>query len=502
MTFSESLVNNREQHEDEASIQREASSEICREKDKQSIEQNYKLLCNKKILFAALDVFSDGILISDNKGKIVYVNSAYEAITGLKKEQILGKYLETLLAENFFNIAVSLVVLEEGEAISTLHKYVTGKSALTTASPIRDENGQIIGVINNTRNISELVTLRNELMESKKLTEKYSDELQQLRQVQTQCKEFVFKSKIIGDMLQFASKAASFDSTILIHGESGTGKEVLAKIIHQQSSRKDGPFIKVNCAAIPNELFESELFGYESGAFTGATRKGKPGMFELANEGTILLDEVGELPISVQSKLLRVIQEREVFRIGGSKGIKLNVRIISATNKNLSEEVKKGNFREDLFFRLNVIPITIPPLKERKEDIPSLISHFLEDLNRKYHKNVTIDSEAVEAMTKYPWPGNVRELQNLIEYLFIINSDSEIGVEQLPPKLLVEHIIIESEKINVPKKLNYLTDLFEKNLILTTLRKYPTMRKTAQVLGIDASTLSRKMQKYEIKKYR
>lgn len=451
---------------------------------------------SKNIIAAALDASSDGILISDNKGNIVYVNNAYENITGLKKEEVTGKSLNKLLEEKVFNIAASLVVLEKGEVVSTIHSYVTGKSALTTASPIYDEGNSIVGVICNTRNVLELIALRNELIETKKLTERYSSELQRLREIHMQYEGIIFKSKVMQEMLELLSKVALFDSTILIYGESGTGKEVLAKFIHKESNRRGGPFIKVNCAAIPHELFESELFGYESGSFTGASQKGKPGLFELANEGTILLDEVGELPLSVQSKLLRVIQEREVFRVGGYKGIELNVRILAATNRNLLEEIKKGNFREDLFFRLNVIPITVPPLRKRREDIPGLISYFLENLNRKYKKNITISDEVINLMVGYSWKGNIRELQNLIEYLFIINPNDEICIEQLPTKLLAEQLVLNNKSDS--SKLKHMMEIIEKNIIISTLKNHSSMRKAANDLGVNVSTLSRKIKRYGI----
>lgn len=457
---------------------------------------------NEKVLIAALEASSDGILISDDKGNVLYVNSAYEETTGLKKRQMIGKNLRDLLEDKVFNVAASLSVLEDEKTVSIMHKYVTGKKALTTASPIYDEYEKIIGVVCNTRNISELIKLKSELNESKMLTQKYSDELKKLRELQMQCKDIVFRSKVMGEILEFASKAACFDSTVLIYGQSGSGKEVLAKFIHQQSNRKNGPFIKVNCAAIPNELFESEFFGYDPGSFTGAAQKGKPGLFELANEGTILLDEVGELPLVVQSKLLRLIQEREFFRLGASKSVKINVRILAATNKDLLDEVKKGNFREDLYFRLNVIPIKIPSLSERREDISELAMHFIENLNRRYKKNVTISPESLDIMTNYSWPGNIRELQNLIEYLFIINTNGEIGIENLPPQLLTEQLMSEKDsnnkKANV--KLEDMMSILEKNIITSTLKNHSSLRKAASALGINPSTLSRKIKKYEIEK--
>ena len=462
--------------------------------------QDIVLMDNGNLMGAALEASSDGILISDDKGNITYVNNAYEKITGLKKEQMIGKNLRILLQEKMFNMAASLVVLEDGKPVSIMHKYITGKNALTTASPIYNEEGKIIGVFNNTRNISDLARLRNELLATNNLILQYSTETQSLLQQQMQGEGFIFKSKIMMQMLELASKAASFDSTVLIYGESGTGKELLAKFIHQQSPRSDGHFIKVNCAAIPNELFESELFGYEPGSFTGANRQGKPGLLELANQGTILLDEVSELSLAAQSKLLRAIQEREVFRVGASEVTEINVRIIGATNKELSKEVELGNFREDLFFRLNIVPINIPALRERKEDTPTLISYFLDKLNEFYKKDVIIAPAVMGIMTDYSWPGNVRELQNLIEYLFVVNANDEIGIEQLPTKLLADHILAEYNKKDEKsaEKLNYLLEHFEKDIIVSTLKNYPSIRKAASDLGINPSTLSRKIKKYGI----
>jgi PAS domain S-box-containing protein len=459
---------------------------------------------NNNMLNAALEASSDGILISDDKGNITYVNTAYEQITGLKKEQMIGQNLHKLLDEKLFNMAASLVVLEDGEPVSIMHKYITGKNALTTASPIFNDQGEIIGVFNNTRNISNLAMLRNELLGTdNEIPKYYSDKSQVFVQQQLLSEGFVFRSRIMMQLLELASKAAGYDSTVLIYGESGSGKEVLAKFIHQQSLRREGPLIKLNCAAIPDELFESELFGYEPGSFTGANRQGKPGMLELANQGTILLDEVSELSLSAQSKLLRAIQEREVFRVGASEVTKLNVRIIAASNKKLAEEVKLGNFREDLFFRLNIVPINIPALRERKEDISALVSYFLKKLNELYKKEVIIAPEVMKILINYSWPGNVRELQNLIEYLFVINANGEIGMEQLPAKLLADHVIEDynQKEEKSPEKLNYLLENFEKNIIIATLKNHRSMRQAATDLGINPSTLSRKIKRYGIEAF-
>ncbi|WP_425538949.1 sigma-54 interaction domain-containing protein [Microaceticoccus formicicus] len=455
---------------------------------------------DKELIIGAIDSSSDGILISDNQGYVVYLNDAYEETTGLTRKELVGNSLNDLLEAGIINKALSLTVIKDKKRVSTIHKYVSGKSALTTASPIMDSKNELIGVVSNTRNITDLINLRNELSDTRKLTIKYSEEIRRLREQVIEDKDFIYSSKEMDKTVRLASRVARYDTTVLIHGESGTGKEVLAKFIHTGSPRNEEPFIKVNCAAIPKDLFESELFGYEGGAFTGAGKEGKPGMFELANGGTILLDEIGELPLPVQSKLLRVIQERELFRVGGKEPINLDVRILAATNRDLKQEVLDGNFREDLFFRLNVIPITIPPLRDRREDIPELIVYFLEKLNRKYKRTVTISPKATEALTSHTWPGNVRELENLIEYLFIMSNKEEVNIEDLPTKIISRQMMNSTEILENSEeaKLTYLLELYEKYIIKDTMENFPSLRKAAKALGVHPSTLSRKLKKYNI----
>ena len=449
----------------------------------------------------ALDSAFDGILITDGQGNIIYVNSKYEYITGLKKKDIIDKNLSLLLKNGIINKAISLEVLKSGKPISTIHKYVTGKSAFSSAKPIFDNNKKIIGVINNTRDIDELVKLKSEIKERAAKEEKVNQEITHLKKLINREDEFIFKSKAMKDTAKLACKVAMFDSTVMIYGESGTGKEVLSKYIHSLSPRKDNIFIKVNCAAIPKDLFESELFGYEKGAFTGASSNGKIGFFELANGGTLFLDEIGELQLSVQSKLLRAIQEKEITRVGGKNRIKLDIRVIAATNRNLEQEVKDGKFREDLYFRLNVFPVTIPPLRERSEDIEILIKHFSKKLNKKYKTNKIISKEAMDYLLKYNYPGNVRELENMVEYLFIL-SEKTIEVETIPGKILSQIMIFDYKNGNSiirKEKLNHLMGLYEKTIIEDTISKYHTLEEASEVLGIHYSTLSRKMNKYKLK---
>lgn len=455
---------------------------------------------NIDFLFGAIEFSSDGIYICDEKGKTLYANPSYERISGLKKDKILGENLSDLLKENAFNISASLKVLEIKEPVSLIHRYISGKTALTTAAPIYNNEDEIIGVVCNTRNIEELINLRKELEDVILIKQRYSEELELLRKTQYSTEGLIYKSMAMEETLDLASTAAVFDSTVLISGESGTGKEVLANFIYQNSKRKDKPFIKVNCAAIPKNLFESELFGYMPGSFTGALDTGRAGKFELANGGTILLDEIGELDMPIQSKLLRVIQEQEVYRLGGTKPIKLDVRILTSTNRNLEEEIKKGNFREDLYFRLNVVPIKIPPLRERVADISEMIEYFMTKLNSKYNRNVIISKKAEDALIHYSWPGNVRELQNVIEYMFIMNDREEIGFGQLPDKILNDYVLMKASKdeIESENKLGYLMDVYEKIILESALSKHSSMRKTAETLGIHVSTLSRKAKKHNI----
>lgn len=458
---------------------------------------NLPPLSANRLFNSILESSFDGIWIANNKGDTLYINNAYERITGLRKEQLLGKNMRDLLKEKLFEHSTVLTVLEKKTPVSIIHKYVTGRIALATGSPVLDDEGNIIMVVCNVRDISELIKLRNELGTAKNLSKKYSHELMQLRQQQMENSGVISTSKAMKKVLDLALKTAPFDNTVLIQGNSGTGKEVLAKFIHQQSPRKNAPFIKVNCAAIPGTLVESELFGYVKGSFTGANIQGKPGMFELANGGTILLDEIGEIPLDIQPKLLRILQEKEVFPIGAKEPIKLDVRILASTNRDLNELVQKGSFREDLFYRLNVVPIYIPPLKDRKEDIPNFIYYFLQNHNKKYKLNKSISTDAVDILKNYSWPGNVRELENLIEYLFIVSAEDEISVEHIPPKILTEGLMHDS--VNIPGQLKTIINYVEKQIIESSIKNHGSIRKAADILGVNPSTLVRKIQKYRIK---
>jgi len=408
-----------------------AHKNIIERKEQELIKLNqYKEL--RIDAFTIGDAVSDGICLVDCKGFVTAINKGYTEITGIKESEIIGKNIQDLLDTECFSNAVSLMVIKQKKKISSLSTITNNnKKVLITGNPFFDENGEVTQVLTVMRDLTELLKLKDKLENIEKKSEKYLNELNYLRNKQKQRVNLIGKSIKMKELKELVSYVAKTEATILITGETGCGKEVVSKEIHDRSNRKNQPYIKVNCAAIPDSLIESELFGYEKGAFTGAQNKEKLGMFELANGGTILLDEIGEMPLTLQSKLLRVLQEKEIIRVGGVKSIKLDVRVIASTNQILSELIKSGKFREDLFYRLNVVPIKIPPLRERKDDISILSYTFLEKFNLKYGKEKSFDSMAISAFEQYDWPGNVRELQNVIERLLVVDDESHITYENI-----------------------------------------------------------------------
>ncbi len=446
-----------------------------------------------------LDSMHDGVYITDSRGITIFINKAYTRISGIEKEEVIGIPMKELISKGLFTESASLIALEQNESVTIVDKFRNGKRCLVTSSPVHDEDGNIIMVVTNIRDITELLNLKTRVEQTELLKRKYYFELEQLRREQIDKKDIIGNSKEIEEVLEVVSKISEVDATVLITGETGVGKEVIAKEIHNKSLRKDAPFVKVNCASIPETLFESELFGYEKGAFTGAANCGKPGMFEVADKGTILLDEIGEIPLNIQSKLLRVLQEKQITRVGGTKVQKIDVRILAATNLNLKEQVEKGLFREDLYYRLNVIPIRIPALRERKEDIVLLAIHFLDLYNSKYNMNKKLDYSAAELLRLYPWPGNVRELKNLMERLVLICPNDIISDEYISKMISKKEVEFLYDFYDKEIHLNEAVAIVEKQLIYNALKNYKTTRKAAEALGISQPTVVRKANCYGIK---
>jgi len=466
--------------------------------EKMSRELNYVKELNEE-LDAIVESSFDGLFITDGQGITLRYNKAFEQLTGIGAHEYRGKSVEDVKRDGVISDPVTCYVLEQKKSITKIQESRSGKLTLTTGNPVIDANGEIIRVVCNVRDITELNLLRQELEKVQGLSQHYESQLRTLQMRYAGSEKLVFTSVKMRNLIDMVVRLAAVDSTILVTGESGTGKELIAETIHTSSSRSEKPLIKVNCGAIPENLLESELFGYEGGAFTGAKKEGKPGYIELAAGGTLFLDEIGEVPLNLQVKLLRFLQNKEIIRVGGGSYNNIDVRIITATNRDLFEMVQKKQFREDLYYRLNVVPVNTPPLRDRKEDIPSLAAHFIHLYNRKYQMNKKISPEIIDIFMQYDWPGNVRELENLIERLVVITPKDIISCEDLPSHL-GETAGASSSYILVSGiiPLRDAVESVERQLLEKVYAKYRTTRQMAKELQIDASTVVRKAAKYHI----
>lgn len=446
-----------------------------------------------KMLEDIMETSYDGIYITDGSANTIYVNKSYERITGLNRQELIGNNMADIVKSGLMSEATSFSVLKNKKSITVHQKFNTGKSALVTSTPLFDENNRIKMIVTNVRDVTELLELQERDKQRKTDNIKYKEIIEELKLQIAGGENIISEDEKMLSLLLLAKRVARVNTTVMIYGETGSGKEVLAKYIYDNSSRSDKSFIKINCGAIPENLIESEFFGYAEGTFTGASKGGKIGIFEAANNGTLLLDEVGELPLNMQVKLLRVLQDGKFERLGSNKTIKVDVRIIAATNRNLEEMVEKGLFREDLFYRLNVVPLRVAPLRERKSSIIPLAEHFLQVFNEKYDMKKIISKEVLKYFFEYSWPGNVRELRNLIEMLVVTTVEETITKDNLPLHLTrYESIFLEN---NIPKMSEALEQV-EKQLIFKAYEKHKNVRDASKALGIDPSTFVRKRKKY------
>jgi len=453
---------------------------------------------NEKEIFELLNSLKVGVYITDGDGNTLFVNDESCRTGGLTREEVIGKNMQELQDSGFVKESISLKTLKSGKGEIILQDLGDGGVVYATSHPIFSE-GKISLVVTTERDITEMEMLRRLLKEKEQATENYEQQIEYLvNSNMAQMGDWVAVDTKSRKLIEAALRVAKLDTTVLITGESGTGKEVLANLIYKNSSRLGKPFIKVSCAAVPENLIESEFFGYVKGAFTGADSRGKRGYFELANSGTIFLDEIGEIPLHLQSKFLRVIQEREVARVGGTTTIPLDIRVIAATKVNLLEAVEKGTFREDLYYRLNVLPIEILPLRERRQDIGALSEYFVTDSNKKLHVNKHLTIQAIDTLEKHDWPGNVRELQNIIERSMISFDGDEITKFQMelllypkgPTAYNFNNETIEDS--NIEEMMNS----YEKSILSNMLEKHKNASQVAKALGMNKSTLSRRMAKY------
>ena len=452
----------------------------------------------KDWLDTVIDSSYDGLWICDHEGKVVRINKAAEKMHDVKTEEVVGRNMKDLVAEGLIDKSATLATLETKTSV-TMIQYIKGKKKLLVSSnPIVNKNGEITFVVCNDRDIQELDHLRSQLQETQALARVYSSRLSELEMKGVDFSSLIFRSPEMERVVKTAIRVASVDSTVLLLGESGVGKGMIAKLIHKHSERSKGPFIRVDCASIPDSLMESELYGYEKGAFTGAKVEGKPGLFELAHGGTLFLDEIGEIPLGSQSKLLRFLEEYEITRVGGTNPRKINVRIIAATNRNIEEMVSSKHFRKDLYYRLNVIPIHISPLRERKEDIAGLIFHFLETFNNTYHRRKTLSPLVIDSLCKCEFSGNVRELANLIERLVVLSESDRIEINDLPDSIqikdvpMIPNFVPPSEDLPLKKAL----ERCESIILERALKKCGSQRKASKILKVAQATISRKMKRY------
>ena len=443
-------------------------------------------------LNVCLESSHDGILVSDGLGNVIRLNAALERVLGVARRDILGRNVADLVLEGVYESSAILQVLKTGKT-ATVSVNHNGRQLLITASPVYYPHSSLTAVVANIRDMSELNDLRQQLEQQQLITEEYGKELANMARKQSEQSNFIAHSREMRNILSTIHSISEVDSTVLISGESGTGKELVVNEIHATSLRRNRPIIKVNCGAIPPSLFESELFGYEDGAFTGARRKGKPGFFELAHNNTLFLDEVGELPLDMQVKLLRVLQEGEIIRIGGAKPIQIDVRIIAATNRDLWKMTEEGTFRQDLYYRLNVINIEIPPLRERRDDIIPLAMHMLGRFNEKYDKHKEIPMELAKVLRSLPWRGNVRELENLIENLVVLCPEDILTPESLPARYHRKAISESQVEIHGILPMKKMVRQAEKQLIANAQAQFSTMQEVAKALEVDVSTISRKL---------
>ena len=443
----------------------------------------------------------DGIWVCDGHGKVIDINEASEKLNGIHAKHIIGKNVTDLVNGGLFDRSVTLEVLETKRQVSVIQEIKrTKKILLATGTPAFDDEGNIFLVVVNERDMTQLNAIQKQLEQSRMVTEKYKDKLAELSLLELKDQEIVAEDKKMRQVLHLALKLAHLSaSDILILGESGTGKGLLAKFIHKNSNRSKKPFIQINCAALPENLLEAELFGYEKGAFTGARQEGKAGLFELAHEGTLFLDEIGDLPHSLQAKLLKYLDDHEIMRLGGLKSKKIDCTIIAATNRDLEGLVQQRRFRRDLFFRLNTFTIRIPPLRERTDDIFELVSFYMQKYGKAYRLNRRISPDALKALQAYPFPGNVRELKNILKKA-VVMSEHESVDEMINQSLSADagHCVTPSIHAHQGKGMTDQIFDVEKEILQNAMTHCKSTREMARYLKISQPTVVRKLKKHRL----
>ena len=440
-----------------------------------------------------LDSISDAVFIDSAEGICLWCNNTCEEVYDITMEEIQGRAVDELEREGIFTPSVTRRVMEERRELTLIHENKKGVRLLTTGTPIFGEDGSILMIITTSRDITRITQRGHGDPPPRAFSGISGQEAAGLPY-----HDIVAHSQPMKNVLALTKRLAAVNTTVLITGESGVGKGLIAKTLHDEGSRWKEPFVTVNCGAIPENLIESELFGYVAGAFTGSRSGGKRGLFEAAQGGTIFLDEISELPLNLQVKLLQVIQERQITPVGGVDPIHVDVRIISATNRDLASLVQEGSFREDLYYRLNVVPIEVPPLRERPDDIVPLLRINLARCNAELKENKSLSAEAISILLKYPWPGNIRELQNIVERLVITTSSDVISDEDI--FIFIKDAAEKNTSAAADLSLSYALEKAEREILSQALERYGSTRSIARVLQVSQPTIVRKLRKYGLGK--
>ena len=441
-----------------------------------------------------LESLHDDFTITDAEGRLLTALPNFESFYGVPSSEVIGKTVYQLEDMKIFNPSIAAKVIKSKKPETFLQMTGSGKYLMCTAIPVKDAYGDLIKVVSFSRDVTQYELLKDEHANLQEAIKYYSSEINKLKNERLNNSELIGDSKEIRKIVEMINRVSKFDTNVLLTGESGVGKTLYANAIHTQSERAEKPFIELNCGAIPENLFESELFGYEKGAFTGANATGKIGWIERADGGTLFLDEIADMPLVMQVKLLKTLDNKKITRVGGTIEKQVDFRLIAATNKNLVSLVEQGLFREDLFYRLNVISISIPALRDHKEDIFLLIMHFLKKYKEKYSIEKTFSNRAIDYLTNYPWPGNIRELENVIERLFLTVDSYVISEANLPDHLCPKMNLNKFDTTN--KTLPEILEAMEKSIILESYEKHNSTTKVAAELGISQPSVSLKLKKY------
>lgn len=442
-------------------------------------------------LRSILDALHDGVYITDAQGITVSVNKAYERITGIRREDIVGRHMSELVEEGYISKSVSLEVIQKLRPITLVQSIKDDRKIVVSGTPMFDDQGSLHHVVTNVRDVTELLLAKHaqdQLEQINRIREFHSIEEEPDSQ-----KHQVVTSAHTKESYELAKRIATTQAKVLIQGETGTGKTMLARYIHRCSDRAKGPFVELNCAALPEGLIEAELFGYSPGAFTGASQRGKQGLLDTAHGGTLFLDEIGDLPLPMQVKLLKVIEENRFFPVGSTELRYTDIRLIAATHQDLQQRVLEGQFREDLYYRISVVPLTLPPLCQRRGEIIPLLRQYLEVFNQRYGRARYWHPETLEFLLAYSWPGNIRELINLTERLVVTTTEDEITPHWLPANCLPTATI---EANLASGTLREQVTALERQLIESALLTHGTTRAAAAALGIDQSTLVKKTHRW------